>query len=91
MKKGITEIVSKVLFNLYLKLQRFEKRQKTEQRYYDNLGLIDTLGFEADNGWLTRSYSDEITYQFAIKLPFGYEIEVTNMDEKYIVIQKATP
>lgn len=89
MKTKINEIVCEILFRIYLKLQRFETRKKTEQRYYDHLGLIDTLGFSAENGCLTRSYSDELTYQYAIKLPFGYEIEVTQMDDMYISIKKS--
>ena len=67
-----------VIFRLYLKLIKYGYSSANKTRVYDNLGLIDTLGSDVEVTKLTRHYSDELTSIYAIKLPFGYNIELTN-------------
>jgi hypothetical protein len=55
---------------------------------YDHLGMIDTLGYNCDETKYTKSFSEELGGWFAIKLPFGYAIQMIDYFEKGIKICK---
>ena len=55
-------------------LKSWNKRESVRHRVYDNLGMIDTLGYNSDNGRFAYSYSDELCYVFGFKF-LGLNIE----------------
>ena len=79
-----------LLGRVYMRLSRIGKEEKTENRVYDHLGMIDTLGFTAYRSRLTSSYSCEMGYYQRIYLPFNYMIELIDESgfEKEIYIGK---
>lgn len=59
--------VYEYVFNKYLNNIDYREYKQCNKRVYDNLGLIDTLGYNSDRGINHFSYSDEGCSLFAIK------------------------
>jgi hypothetical protein len=55
---------------------------------YDNLGIIDTLGYRGSKGKYTYSHSEELGNLYGFFLPFGYKFEYQNYFSSEIYLIK---
>jgi hypothetical protein len=83
------DLLYSYIMKLYHFLHKYGYYTTAKNRVYDNLGLIDTLGSNVDITRFTRSYSDELTSEYAVKLPFNYNLLlIDSCGPKEIVICK---
>lgn len=85
------------IYNLIYKLYWFllfkfpkdcNNLHSNNHRVYDHYGIIDTLGYNYDEGKYTFSYSEELGGYSGIILPFGWCLEFSDDPEPYIKLRK---
>lgn len=75
--KKISHLFYKIYwFLLFGPMKDCRNEIKNNHRVYDNLGIIDTLGYNYEEGKYTFAYSEELGSYSGIKLPFGYAIYI---------------
>jgi hypothetical protein len=87
-QEKINLFIWKILFKLYLHLVKYGYYSQQRNVVCDHLGVIDTLGHVQDNTRFTSSYNDEITSLYTIKLPFGFELNLWDIEEKIIEFKR---
>ena len=92
MTTGTSKPVCDYIFNKYLALSFASKgkvvsryidsnKDETNQRYYDSLGLIDTLGWNRSQGMNTYNFTCEGGCIWAVKTMGGKWLVFMNFDE----------
>jgi len=88
-----SEFLINLMFKFYLFLNRIQYKlnirfDENRQRYYDHLGLIDTLGYSSERSPLTANYSCELYSIFSIRIPSRWLVLYEGCGEKYLYISK---
>jgi hypothetical protein len=68
-KREMNQSIYYLLFKLWMRIHcHCRTIQKDKSRYYDSLGMIDTLGYDSERTNFTYSYSDEMCFLWGFNL-----------------------